>query len=124
MWVLIVVGVSMLAVGIGVVGLVSPARQVAFVTRWKSTTDLWSSAGIRLVFGIALWFVAQASRTPVVLQVLAGLSVAVALLLPFLGVARFQSILAWWCRQSPAVTRVGSAAAMRLHADHLIQVMS
>ena len=98
MWVFIVVVVSILAVGIGVVGLVSPATQVAFVSRWESTAGLWTSAGIRLVFGIALWFVAPASRTPVVLQGLAVLSVVAAILLPFLGLVRFQSILSWWCR--------------------------
>ena len=108
----IVVMVSILAAGIGVVGLVSPARQVAFVSQWESTTGLWASAVIRLVFGIALWFVASASRTPVILQMLAALSVAVALLLPFLGVARFQSLLSWWTRQPPAAIRAWSAVAM------------
>ena len=82
---IVAVVVSILAVGIGVVGLVSPASQVAFISRWKSSTGLWTSAGIRLVFGIALWFVAPASRTPVVLQGLAVLSVVAAILLPFLG---------------------------------------
>lgn len=104
--------VSLLAVGIGVVGLVSPVRQVAFVSHWESMTGLWASAGIRLVFGLALWSVAPAARTPVVLQALAVLSVAVALLLPFLGLARFQAILTWWCRQSPAVIRAWSVAAV------------
>ena len=112
MRVLIVVVVSILAAGIGVVGLVSPARQVAFVSYWESTAGLWASAGIRLVFGLALGFVAPASRTPVVLQVLAVLSVAVALLLPFLGVVRFQSLLSWWCRQPPAFIRAWSAVAV------------
>ena len=84
MWVFIVVVVSMLAVGIGVVGLVSPATQVAFVSRLESSAGLWASAGIRLVFGLALWLVAPASRTPVVFQGLAVLSVGAAILLPFL----------------------------------------
>ena len=112
MWVLIVVVVSLLAVGIGVVGLVSPARQVTFVSRWESSAGLWTSAGIRLVFGLALWFVAPVSRTPFVLQGLAVLSVVAAFLLPFLGLARFQSILSWWCRLPPAVIRVLSAATV------------
>ena len=112
MWVFIVVVVSILAVGIGVVGLVSPARQVAFVSHWESSAGLWTSAGLRLVFGIALWFVAPASRTPVVLQGLAVLSVGVAFLLPFLGLARFQSILSWWTRQPPAAIRAWSVVAM------------
>lgn len=83
MWVFIV-GVSILAVGIGMVGLVSPASQVAFVSRWESSAGLWASAGLRLVFGLALWFVAPVARTPVVLQGLAVLSVGAAILLPFL----------------------------------------
>ncbi len=109
---IVVVVVSILAAGIGVVGLVSPSRQVAFISRWESTTGLWVSAVIRLVFGIALWFVAPASLTPVILQVLAALSVVVALLLPFLGVVRFQSLLSWWCRQPPAAIRAWSAVAL------------
>ena len=112
MWVFIVVVVSILAIGIGVVGLVSPARQVAFVSRWESSAGLWASAGIRLVFGLALWFVAPASRTPVVFQGLAVLSVVAALLLPFLGVARFTSILSWWRRQPPAFIRTWSVMAV------------
>ena len=68
MWVFIVVVVSILVVGIGVVGLVSPVRQVAFVSRWESSAGLWASAGIRLVFGLALWFVAPAVRTAIVLR--------------------------------------------------------
>ena len=124
MWVLIVVVVSILAIGIGVVGLVSPVRQVAFVSRWESSAGLWASAGIRLVFGLALWFVAPASQTPVVLQVLAVLSAVVALLLPFLGVARFQAILSWWCRQPPAVIRVWSAAAVAFGSFVLWSVLA
>ena len=104
--------ISLLAAGIGVVGLVSPARQVVFVSRWEASAGLWTSAGIRLVFGLALWFVAPAARTPVVLQALAVLSVAVALLLPFLGLARFQAILAGWCRQPPAFIRTWSVMAV------------
>ena len=112
MAVFIVVMVSILAIGIGVVGLVSPARQVAFVSHWESSAGLWTSVGIRLVFGLALWFVAPAARTPVVFQGLAVLSVGAAFLLPCLGLARFRSILAWWCRLPPAVIRAWSVAAV------------
>ncbi|MFO1434539.1 MAG: hypothetical protein U1F76_31405 [Candidatus Competibacteraceae bacterium] len=105
-------------------GLVSPARQVAFVSLWDSSAGLWTSAGIRLVFGIALWFVAPAARTPIVLQVLAVLAIVAAILLPFLGLARFQVILAWWCRQPPAVIRAWSVAAVAFGSFVLWSVLA
>ena len=124
MGVLIVVVVSIIAISIGIMGLISPARQVAFVSQWESTAGLWTSTGIRLVFGLALWFVAPASQTPVVLQILAVLSVVAAILLPFLGLARFQSILSWWCRQPPTVIQVWSVAAIAFGSFILWSVLT
>jgi hypothetical protein len=110
--VLIVVVVSILALGMGVFGLASPAGMIALVARWQSKTGLWAASILRLVFGVALWLVAAASRTPLILQALAVLSMTAALVLPFVGVSRFESILSWWCRQSPAFVRAWSAVAV------------
>ncbi len=43
---------------------------------------------------------------------LAVVSVGSALVLPFLGVARFTSLLSWWRQQSPAFVRAWSAVAV------------
>jgi hypothetical protein len=110
--ILVVVGVSILAIGMGVFGLASPAGLVAFIPHWQSQTGLWAASLVRLVFGVTLWLVAPASRTPVVLQVLAVVSVGSALVLPFMGVARFTALLSWWCQQSAAFVRVWSAVAV------------
>jgi hypothetical protein len=114
--VLIVGVLSILAVGMGVFGLASPGGMVAFVSRWKSKTGLWVASIGRLVFGVALWLVAPTSRAPVVLQVLAVVSVAAALALPLIGVCRYEAILSWWSRQSPVFVRSWSAAAVVLGA--------
>jgi hypothetical protein len=110
----LVVAVSILAVGMGVFGLVSPTGIAAFLLRWRSKTGLWAASIGRLLFGVALWLVAPTSRAPIVLLVLASLSIVSALVLPLLGVSRFDSILSWWSRQSSVFIRSWSAMAVAL----------
>jgi hypothetical protein len=112
MAVLIVSVVSIFVAGMGVLGLASPARMVSFVSRWQSKTGLWVAFIVRLAFGISLWLVVPTSRAPVVLQVLAVVSVVSALALPLVGVSRFKSMLSWWSSQSPGFMRVWSAVAL------------
>jgi hypothetical protein len=109
---LIVSVVSIFVAGMGALGLVSPASMVSFVSRWQSKTGLWGTSIVRLAFGISLWLVAPASRAPIVLQVLAVVSVVSALVLPLIGVSRFKSILSWWFSRSPGFMRVWLAVAV------------
>lgn len=111
---LIVSVLSTLTLGIGVLGLISPAGMNSLVTRFRSKTGFWTAIVLRLVFGVALWRAAPASRAPAVLQALGVVSAASALALPLLGMPRFQAILSWWSRQSPVVVRAWSAAAVVL----------
>jgi hypothetical protein len=108
----IVMAVSLLAAGMGVFGLASPAVMIGFVSAWQSKSGLWAASAIRLVFGIALWAAAAGSRFPATLKVLSVVSVASSVAFPLMGISRFNSILAWWSRQSPAFMRVWSAAAV------------
>jgi hypothetical protein len=108
----LVVAAAILVAGIGVLGIASPARAAAFASGWQSRTGLWTASVVRLVVGVSLWFVAPASRTPLVLKILAVVSVASALVLPSLGLARFESILSWWSHRSPAFIRTWSAVAV------------
>jgi len=114
MAVLIVSVVSIFVAGMGVLGLASPARMVSFVSRWQSKTGLWVAFIVRLAFGISLWLVAPASQAPIVLQVLAVVSVVSALVLPLVGVSRFKSILSWWSSRSPGFMRVWLTVAVVL----------
>lgn len=110
----IVAAVSIFVVGVGIFGLASPSGIAAFVLRWRSKTGLWTASLGRLIFGITLWLVVPTSRAPVVLQVLAVLSVVSALALPLMGISRFESILSWWSRQPPVFIRSWSAVAVAM----------
>jgi hypothetical protein len=107
---LIVSLLSILTLGIGVLGLISPPGMRSFVSRFRSKTGFLTAIVLRLVLGVALWRVAPDSRAPAVLLVLGAVSMASALALPLLGRPRFQAILSWWSRQSPLFVRVWSAA--------------
>jgi hypothetical protein len=109
---LIVSLLSTLTLGIGVFGLISPAGMRSFVSRFRSRTGFWTAIVLRLVFGVALWRVAPASRAPAVLRALGVVSAASALALPLLGMPRFRAILSWWSRQSPVFVRAWLTAVV------------
>ncbi|MCX6354855.1 MAG: hypothetical protein NTZ78_08130 [Candidatus Aureabacteria bacterium] len=123
MIILIVAVVSVLIVGVGIFGLISPAGVAAFVSVWKSKTGLWIAVIVRLGFGIALWLVAPMSRAPLALEVLAVISVSAAIMLPLIGISRYQSIVAWWSRRSPLFIRVWSVVALGLGIFILWSIM-
>jgi len=107
----IVVLVGLFATGIGAAGIAYLDRVRAFIAPWISPAGLWSAAGLRLVFGVALWFAAPASRTPLAFQILAAIALTAAVLLPLLGLERFKRLLAWWLAQSAALQRAWLAAS-------------
>jgi hypothetical protein len=92
----IVVLAAIFMAGLGLYGLVSPQGLAGFASRWRSERGLWTAAVIRVVFGIVLWQVAPSSRAPLALQILAAVTVAAGIALPFLGLARFVAVLDWW----------------------------
>ncbi|MGB5266309.1 MAG: hypothetical protein WBN30_06960 [Polyangiales bacterium] len=100
----------------GVWGVLVPARLADFVIRFRSTSGLWFAAGIRLVFGLALWFAAPASRAPLLLQVLGVLALVAAVVLPFLGVERFKRLIDWWTALSANAMRFNSLFAVAVGA--------
>ena len=100
----------------GVWGVLVPARLADFVTRFSSKGGLWFAAGIRLVFGLALWFAAPASRAPLLLQVLGFVALVAAAILPFVGVDRFKRLIDWWTALSPNAMRFNSLFAVAVGA--------
>lgn len=87
-------------------GVLAPARITILVNRFASQGGLWLAVGLRLAIGVALWFAAPHSRAPMLLQALAILAVAAAVLLPFLGLARFKALIGWWAKMNPATQRL------------------
>lgn len=100
----------------GVWGVLVPSRLSAFVTRFGSTGGLWFAAGIRLVFGLALWFAAPAARAPLLFQVLGVIALIAAVVLPFMGVERFKRLINWWTKLSPMAMRFSSLFAVAFGA--------
>ncbi len=104
----IVIGLAVLFISLGLWGLIAPARLLSFLHRWQTREGLWAGALLRLLFGVALWSVASSSRFPTTLQVLAVISVVAGGALPFIGLARFNRMIAWWSRQPLGFTRAWS----------------
>jgi hypothetical protein len=92
----IVALVAVFMLGLGLYGLISPQRLAGFVSLWRSERGLWTAAAMRILFGVALWLAAPASKAPLVLRILAVVTLAAGSALPFLGVERFTAMLDWW----------------------------
>ncbi|NNE17081.1 MAG: hypothetical protein HKN10_01270 [Myxococcales bacterium] len=100
----------------GVWGVIAPARLAELVARFGSKGGLWFAAGLRLVFGLALWFAAPASRAPLLLQVLGVAALIAAVVLPFMGVDRFKRLIDWWTALAPNAMRFNSLFAVAVGA--------
>lgn len=91
---------------IGVWGILAPSRMKSFVAGFSSFGGLWFAVVIRLVFGLALWFAAPASRAPLFLQIVGALALIAAVVLPFVGLDRFKALIDWWTNLSTTVIRL------------------
>jgi hypothetical protein len=109
---LIVVIIALATAALGVVGVASPARLIAFVRSWQSPTGVHTAAALRLLLGIALLVVAADSRTPDLLRVLGVLIIVAGIATALIGVERFRALLDWWAAQSPLVIRAWGGFAV------------
>ncbi len=103
-----------LLIGFGLWGLVSPATLLAFLSRWQTREGLWVGAAIRLIFGLALWSAAPLSRLPTTLQAVGVIFVVAGIVMPFIGLDRFKSMVAWWLQKPPSFIRVWAVATLVL----------
>lgn len=112
--VVLAMALSVLIVGFGVWGIISPATLLALLSRWQTRGGLWTGAALRLIFGLALWSVAPLSRFPTILQVVGVIFVVAGIAMPFIGLARFKSMVAWWLNKPPSFTRIWAVATLAL----------
>ena len=110
--VFLAIALSVLIVGFGVWGIISPATLLTFLSRWQTRGGLWTGAALRLIFGLALWFAAPLSRFPTILQVVGVIFVVAGIAMPFIGLARFKSMVAWWLNKPPSFTRLWAVATL------------
>ncbi len=101
---------------VGALGVASPRRLIAFVSRWQSQRGLYVLAAIRIGFGVALLLAASASRAPDLLRILGVIALVAGVVTPFFGLHRFEALLRWWSRQPSLFLRLWCVIAVGLGA--------
>lgn len=92
----------------------SPRTLLGIVRRFQTRAGLYAAAGLRLVLGAALVLAAPTSRAPDVVRILGVLIFASGLVTPWLGLARFRTLLAWWSGRGRGFMRAWAALALVL----------
>jgi hypothetical protein len=108
---------GLFVVTLGAVGIASPERLLALVTRAQSQLGLYFIAGVRLLVGVALLLAAPASRAPLYLQALGVVALISGAVTPFVGVSRFEAILDWWRQRGPGFVRPWSVLVLLFGAS-------
>lgn len=85
-------------------GMIAPRRLTRFVSTFLDKS--WAmvfAVGVRLVLGAVLILAAPATKFPLAFQILGGLALLAAVLIPFVGRARLAKLIGWFESLSPAV---------------------
>ena len=107
---------GLLIIAAGALGVVSPPRLLALVSRSQSQRGLYVLAAIRVVIGVALFLAAAGSRAPAFLQIFGAIAVLAGVATPVFGVHRAQAILSWWALQPAVVLRLWCLVVVLLGA--------
>ena len=97
---------------IGVLGIAAPSVLIEYARLLQSTDALYVVAGLRILFGIVVFWAAPNSRTPRIFRTLGILIVIAGLLTPFVGVERSRAMMDWWSGRSSFFTRAALVAAV------------
>jgi hypothetical protein len=104
---------AVLAMAVGLVGLVSPAslttvRRLYFAT----AVGLYAAGVLRTAMGLVVIQSAPASRAPTALRLVGAVMCLQALTAMSLGPDRARAVLEWEAIQRPALLRAGAAVAL------------
>ena len=77
-------------------GLLAPKQLFETVRGFLSPAGLAFASGIRLLFGVALFMSAEATRVPDLVRVLGVLIIVAGLAIPVLGVPRLAALIDWF----------------------------
>jgi hypothetical protein len=111
-FVVLALAVALFVFVMGAWGVFAPGSIFAFISGWSSKMGFWLAVLLRLCFGLALWFAAPDTRLPELLRALGALAIISAAMLPLVGYARFERVIAWWTKQSPFAMRLWSLLAV------------
>ena len=109
-----VLTISLIVLGLGAIGLLAPRRLVNFVLWFDNLRGLYVAAAFRIIFGLALIYIAKVTQWPEFLQILGLFTLVAGFALLLLGLERFHKIVAWWCGQDLGMLRIWSFFALLL----------
>ncbi len=89
----VAVAVSVLIAALGAVGVVYPEAIVGFTRILQAPNALYVDAVGRIVFGVAVFFAAPASRAPVSLRIFGVVNIVGGIFMPALGVDGYRSLV-------------------------------
>ena len=112
--ILFVLSISLIVLGFGAVGILAPLRLIKFVLWFDNPRGLYAAAAFRIIFGLALIYIAKATQWPEFLHIVGLFTIAAGFVLLLLGLERFHKIVVWWCRQSVGMLRFWSFFALLL----------
>ncbi len=97
---------------IGVLGVAAPSVLLELGQSLQTTNALYFVAGVRVIFGAILLWVASASRTPRILRALGVCIIIAGAITPFFGVERSRAMFEWWSAQGSLFTRAWATVAI------------
>ncbi len=116
---MVLVALAMCALGavLGAVGIVYPEVLVGLIrVLFETPTGLYATAGIRLVFGVVLFFAAPTSRAPKTLRVLGAIVIVAGLAMPIVGVEGFRIRVERFSALDPGFLRTYAVFALGVSA--------
>jgi hypothetical protein len=87
----------------GLAGIIAPAMLEDLINHAVTPNGLYFAAGIRLVMGISMFFIAPRTRFPKTLRVLGVIFIMGGLSIPFVGIEFIRGIADWWLTLGPSV---------------------
>ncbi len=108
---LIVAGIGVMAVLLGIAGLLAPARFRTALQAWPSRPRFIAAVVLRLLVGALLIIVADSLRFPHVMKIIGVISLVVAVGILIMGRVRLDKLVDWWLGRSDSMVRLSALFA-------------
>jgi len=109
---MIIIAVGLLALAMGLIGLIQPERFRGWVGFWNTTIRIYLALGLRALLGIVFVFGQYDARFPAVIGTLGWVMIVAALAGVAIGPVRLRALLSWFGRLRPTVLRLWAASAV------------
>jgi hypothetical protein len=94
------VTLSSFIVVLGAIGVVWPAALLGIARSFGTPSGLYVAAALRIVFGVALFVSAPASRAPGAIRTIGIVVFVAGLMTPLIGPEAIRGVVDWWSTRS------------------------